>query len=403
MTTRTGQGALNGDRTRQAQALTTFANSFAAAAGHQPRSSSPVTSTPTRRRTRSRSSTRPATTNLESTDDPDEESYNFDGRPARSTTSSPTRRRWPTVDGVDIWEINANETVVLPVQPLQLQRHEPLQRTARSGPPTTTRRSSASTSPTPGARPRSRSWHQRLPRSARQRPDAPTAGAGVLAGAVKQLRAANPNTVFAAAGDLIGASTFESFIAEGQADDRRAQRGRARGLVGRQPRVRPGVRRPGRPGDGAVRRRRPTPRVVRSGSTSRPTSARRSTTRHALAPTWTQDFGTVKVGFVGAVTEDLPALVSPGGIEEIYVTDIVDRGQRGGRRPEGRRCRHRGDAGARGCADHQLRRRWTTTRHRTSGRSSTASTTNIDAIVSGHTHLAYNCSFPVAGWSRVVR
>ncbi len=36
----------------------------------------------------------------------------------------------------------------------------------------------------------------------------------MLAGAVKQLRAANPNTVFAAAGDLIGASTFESFIAQ---------------------------------------------------------------------------------------------------------------------------------------------------------------------------------------------
>ena len=34
----------------------------------------------------------------------------------------------------------------------------------------------------------------------------------MLAGAVKQLRAANPNTVFAAAGDMIGASTFESFI-----------------------------------------------------------------------------------------------------------------------------------------------------------------------------------------------
>ena len=34
----------------------------------------------------------------------------------------------------------------------------------------------------------------------------------MLAGAVKQLRAANPDTVFAAAGDLIGASTFESFI-----------------------------------------------------------------------------------------------------------------------------------------------------------------------------------------------
>src|SRR5450756_2533710 len=39
------------------------------------------------------------------------------------------------------------------------------------------------------------------------------AGAAVLAGAVEQLRVENPNTVFAAAGDLIGASTFESFIA----------------------------------------------------------------------------------------------------------------------------------------------------------------------------------------------
>ena len=39
------------------------------------------------------------------------------------------------------------------------------------------------------------------------------AGAAVLAGAVGQLRAENPNTVFASAGDLIGASTFESFIA----------------------------------------------------------------------------------------------------------------------------------------------------------------------------------------------
>src|SRR5688572_15299060 len=38
------------------------------------------------------------------------------------------------------------------------------------------------------------------------------AGAAKLAGALDALRAANPNTVFAAAGDLIGASTFESFI-----------------------------------------------------------------------------------------------------------------------------------------------------------------------------------------------
>src|SRR5690606_30308446 len=37
-------------------------------------------------------------------------------------------------------------------------------------------------------------------------------GAGILSGAVKQLRGDHPNTVFAAAGDLVGATTFESFI-----------------------------------------------------------------------------------------------------------------------------------------------------------------------------------------------
>jgi 5'-nucleotidase len=42
--------------------------------------------------------------------------------------------------------------------------------------------------------------------------DGAAAGAAVLAGAVKSVRDANPNTVFAAAGDLIGASTFTSFI-----------------------------------------------------------------------------------------------------------------------------------------------------------------------------------------------
>ena len=45
---------------------------------------------------------------------------------------------------------------------------------------------------------------------------------------------------------------------------------------------------------------------------------------HALAPTTTRDFGGIQVGFVGAVTEDLPSLVSPAGIAELEVTDIVE-------------------------------------------------------------------------------
>ena len=45
-------------------------------------------------------------------------------------------------------------------------------------------------------------------------PDRDIPGAAKYAGAVDALRAQNPNTIFAAAGDLIGATTFESFINE---------------------------------------------------------------------------------------------------------------------------------------------------------------------------------------------
>ena len=68
--------------------------------------------------------------------------------------------------------------------------------------------------PAQAANSQSRSWQQRLPWPDPERLAAASAGAAVVAGAVKQLRTANPNTVFAAAGDLIGATTFESFIAK---------------------------------------------------------------------------------------------------------------------------------------------------------------------------------------------
>ena len=51
-----------------------------------------------------------------------------------------------------------------------------------------------------------------------------------------------------------------------------------------------------------------------------------------------------------------------------------------------------------GAGDHRLREDAATRRAR-SARSSHGVNDNIDAIVSGHTHLEYNCSFPVAGWA----
>ena len=44
----------------------------------------------------------------------------------------------------------------------------------------------------------------------------------------------------------------------------------------------------------------------------------------AVPATWIKEFGDVEVGFVGAVTEELPGLVSPGGIADIDVEGIVD-------------------------------------------------------------------------------
>ena len=132
----------------------------------------------------------------------------------------------------------------------------------------------------------------------------------MLAGAVKQLRAAHPNTVFAAAGDLIGASTFESFIANDKPTiDALNEAGLEVSAVGNHEfdqgyddlvdrvmarTTRPPTRRWS--GVGVPRRQRPEP----DGPT-------------ALPETWVQNFGDVEVGFVGAVTEHLPTLVSPGG------------------------------------------------------------------------------------------
>ena len=119
---------------------------------------------------------------------------------------------------------------------------------------------------------------------------------------------------------------------------------------------------------------------------------------HALAPTWTQDFGSVKVGFVGAVTEHLPELVSPGGISEIHVTDIVAEVNAAADDLEADGADvivmlvHEGAPGT-ACApmDDDPTSDF--------GSIITGVDDNIDAIVSGHTHLAYNCEFEVPGWA----
>ena len=154
-------------------------------------------------------------TNLES-DTAGEESYSFSGQSGSldhvfANDGGPGRRQRRRHLGHQRQRVDR-----LPVRPLQLQRHRLLRRHGcRSAPRTTTRRSSGIEGPTsidPNAPVDvqilgTNDFHGRILNNTNNE-----AGAAVLSGAVKQFRAENPNTVFAAAGDLIGASTFESFI-----------------------------------------------------------------------------------------------------------------------------------------------------------------------------------------------
>jgi len=221
------------------------------------------------------------------------------------------------------------------------------------------------------------------------------AGAAVLAGAVKQLRAANPNTVFAAAGDLIGASTFESFIQEDKPTiDALNEAGLEVSAVGNHE-LDQGY-------DDLVNRvMAPYDAVTNpfGGAEWEYIAANlklRATGEPAVPATWIREFGEVKVGFVGAVTEELPSLVSPGGIADIEVTSIVES------------VNAEAAALVAGGADlvvmlvHEGAPSTDCTTMDDSGKWAEIINTvspDVDAIVSGHTHLAYNCSFPVAQWA----
>ncbi|GAT72263.1 outer membrane adhesin like proteiin [Microbacterium sp. HM58-2] len=143
--------------------------------------------------------------------------------------------------------------------------------------------------------------------------DGAAAGAAVMAGAVQQFRAANPNTIFAAAGDLIGASTFTSFIND---DNPTIDALNAAGLD-----VSAAGNHEFDQGWADLRDR------VQDRADWEYISSNVFVTESgdpALAPAWVKELDGVRVGFVGAVTEDLPTLVSPDGIAELEVRSIAE-------------------------------------------------------------------------------
>ncbi|NYI47721.1 5'-nucleotidase [Nocardioides aromaticivorans] len=388
-------GAFNGDRTRQATRLVQFANEFAAArdidavflAGdfNSYSKEDPI-----------RALEQGGFELIDSTEN--EESYSFSGLSGSLDHVLGNSAALNMVTGADIWDINAAESVAFqysrynynvtdfwqPNQPFAASDHNP-EIIGIDVPEVTGSYKKIQIVGT-------NDFHGRILPSGGD-----SAGASVLSGAVKELRADNPNTVFVAAGDLIGASTFESFI---QDDKPTIDALNAAGLdvsaVGNHE-LDQGyddlVNRVMAPYDAETN--------PLGGAQWKYIAANlkvKATGDPAVPATWIKTVDGVEIGFVGAVTEDLPALVSPDGIADIEVTDIVDsvNAEAADLRANGAdlvvMLVHEGSAST-SCTSPQFTDEATTWGNITQNVSS-----DVDAIVSGHTHLAYNCSFPVADW-----
>lgn len=391
-----GQGNANEDREGQATALSAFADSFAADRGVEAVFLAGDFNAYTQED--------PMQilydddyVNLESTTDPGEASYSFDGMSGSLDHVLANAAAESLVTGVDIWNINAEEAVAYEYsrynsnETLLFDGSTPYKASDHN--PEVVGLDFGGFGPEEIQILGTNDFHGRILNNVPNPPSnpagGPEAGAAVLSGAVKQLREENPNTVFAAAGDLIGASTFESFIQQDEptidalneaglevsaAGNHEFDKGYA-DLVGR------------------VQDRADWEYIAAN-------VRKKLDNRRALAPTFTKTLDGVKVGFVGAVTEHLPELVAPDGISEIKVTDIVDEVNTAA---DDLRAGSNGadivvllvheGAPSTDCA--------TMDDDPTSDFGSIINGVNgdVDAIISGHTHLEYNCSFPVAEWA----
>jgi 5'-nucleotidase len=221
-------------------------------------------------------------------------------------------------------------------------------------------------------------------------------GAAKYAGAIDELRTANPNTIFAAAGDLIGATTFESFIDKDKPTiDIFNEMGLDVSATGNHE-FDQGyddlVNRVMAPFDATTNPQGGAEWQYIAANVDEPGDA------DEIAPSWTKEVAGVTVGFVGAVTEHLSELVSPGGIAGLTVTDIVDatNAEAAQLREDGAdvvvMLVHEG-APSTDCAtmDDDPTSDFGSIINGVSG--------DVDAIISGHTHLNYSCSFPVPDWA----
>ena len=221
----------------------------------------------------------------------------------------------------------------------------------------------------------------------------PVAGAALLGGMVDWYESRNPNTIFAAAGDLIGASTFTSFIQEDQPTiDALNSIGLDVSAFGNHEFDQGRADVDGRILDEADW-------IYLAANLYDRDSGEPAYPGYEVVET-----GGVSIGFVGAVTEELPSLVSPDGIASLDVKPIVPEVNRvAADLSDGDPSNGEADVVIllihEGAAAATLES--VTDTSTAFGRIVTGASADIDGIVSGHTHLQYDVDVPIAGTDRM--
>lgn len=217
---------------------------------------------------------------------------------------------------------------------------------------------------------------------------APSGGAAVLSGVVNNYRAANPNTAFVAAGDLIGASTFTSFI---QNDEPTIDAFNAMGLDASSfgnhefDQGREDV-------DTRILEHADWPYLAAN-------LYDKATGEPAYQQYQLEEFDGVTIGFIGAVTEDLPTLVSPAGIATLDVKPVVPEVNRVAEQlSDGEESNGEADVLIllvhEGAESPDIEDATNDSRF---GNIVNGADPGIRMIISGHTHLAYDHEIPIAG------
>ncbi|MET4780323.1 5'-nucleotidase C-terminal domain-containing protein [Glaciihabitans sp. UYNi722] len=219
----------------------------------------------------------------------------------------------------------------------------------------------------------------------------PAAGAAVLGGMVDSYRAANPNTLVVSGGDSVGASTFTSFIQNDQPTiDALNQIGVDASAVGNHELDK---------GQADL-----TDRII--PATNYPLLSANIYDKTIGQPAFDQyalkQVGGVTVGFIGATTDETPSLVSPAGVANLEFRDITTEVNKvADQLSDGNQANGEADVIVltvhEGAADATLA---AATGDSAFGKIVNGLDANVDAIVSGHTHQAYNHEIAIPGTDR---